>query len=121
MLLSNGEAWSRRRRLLTPAFHFDILKDYVAKFNASVNIMHVGFDTLYSRFSTQPIAVYSDILVWVVFAPDSGSLFRCLVQEKWRHLVEGGTTNIELFDHVTLMTLDSLLKCAFSHNSDCQR
>ncbi|XP_075871517.1 cytochrome P450 4F3 [Nelusetta ayraudi] len=81
LLLSNGEAWSRRRRLLTPAFHFDILKDYVAKFNASVNIMH----------------------------------------EKWRHLVEGGTTNIELFDHVTLMTLDSLLKCAFSHNSDCQR
>lgn len=42
-------------------------------------------------------------------------------QEKWRHLVEEGTTTIELFDHVTLMTLDSLLKCAFSYDSNCQR
>lgn len=51
LLLSNGEAWSRRRRLLTPAFHFDILKHYVAKFNASVNIMHVGFKTLCTCFT----------------------------------------------------------------------
>lgn len=41
LLLSNGEEWSRRRRLLTPAFHFDILKNYVAKFNTSTNTMHV--------------------------------------------------------------------------------
>lgn len=71
--------------------------------------------------TAQPVAVYTDLLVWVVFALDSGSVFRCLFQKKWRHLVEGGITNIELFDHVTLMTLDSLLKCAFSYNSDCQR
>lgn len=41
LLLCNGEEWSRRRRLLTPAFHFDILKNYVTKFNTSTNIMHV--------------------------------------------------------------------------------
>ncbi|XP_049425828.1 cytochrome P450 4F3 [Epinephelus fuscoguttatus] len=81
LLLSDGEVWSRKRRLLTPAFHFDILKSYVARFNTSTNTMH----------------------------------------EKWRHLVAKGTTNIEMFDHITLMTLDSLLKCAFSYNSNCQR
>ncbi|XP_033479063.1 cytochrome P450 4F3 [Epinephelus lanceolatus] len=81
LLLSDGEEWSRKRRLLTPAFHFDILKSYVARFNTSTNTMH----------------------------------------EKWRHLVAKGTTNIEMFDHITLMTLDSLLKCAFSYNSNCQR
>ncbi|XP_039998136.1 cytochrome P450 4F3 isoform X2 [Xiphias gladius] len=70
LLLSNGEVWSRKRRLLTPAFHFDILKNYVAKFNTSANTMH----------------------------------------DKWSHLVAEGRTNIEMFDHVTLMTLDSLLK-----------
>ncbi|XP_070711569.1 cytochrome P450 4F3 isoform X1 [Pempheris klunzingeri] len=81
LLLSNGEEWSRKRRLLTPAFHFDILRSYVAKFNSSADTMH----------------------------------------DKWRRLAATGTTNIEMFDHVTLMTLDSLLKCAFSYNSNCQQ
>ncbi|XP_053170709.1 cytochrome P450 4F3 [Scomber japonicus] len=80
LLLSNGEEWSRKRRLLTPAFHFDILKNYVVKFNTSADTMH----------------------------------------EKWQHLVAEGRNNIEMFDHVTLMTLDSLLQCAFSYNSNCQ-
>uniref|UniRef100_A0A8C6Q3B5 aromatase n=1 Tax=Nothobranchius furzeri TaxID=105023 RepID=A0A8C6Q3B5_NOTFU len=80
LLLSNGEAWSRRRRLLTPAFHFDVLKNYVLTFNSSTNTMH----------------------------------------SKWRRLLSEGTTNIEMFNHVTLMTLDSLLKCAFSYRSNCQ-
>ncbi|XP_077566340.1 cytochrome P450 4F3 [Stigmatopora nigra] len=80
LLISNGKAWSRRRRLLTPAFHFDILRNYIARFNSSADTMH----------------------------------------DKWQRLVAKGNTTIEIFDHVTLMTLDSLLKCAFSYNSNCQ-
>ncbi|XP_028250858.1 cytochrome P450 4F3 [Parambassis ranga] len=80
LLLSNGEVWSRKRRLLTPAFHFDILRTYITIFNSSTKTMH----------------------------------------DKWRRLVAEGRTNIEMFDHVTLMTLDSLLKCAFSCDSNCQ-
>uniref|UniRef100_H3DID8 aromatase n=1 Tax=Tetraodon nigroviridis TaxID=99883 RepID=H3DID8_TETNG len=81
LLLSNGEVWLRKRRLLTPAFHFDILKNYVAKFNTSTNTMH----------------------------------------DKWRRLAAEGPTHVEAFEDVTLMTLDSLLKCAFSYDSDCQQ
>ncbi|XP_034533589.1 cytochrome P450 4F3 [Notolabrus celidotus] len=81
LLISNGEEWHRRRRLLTPAFHFDILKNYVSTFNTSANTMH----------------------------------------DKWHRLVSEGRNNIEMFDHVTLMTLDSLLKCAFSYSSNCQQ
>ncbi|CAJ1086973.1 cytochrome P450 4F3 [Xyrichtys novacula] len=81
LLISNGEEWHRRRRLLTPAFHFDILKNYIRTFNTSANTMH----------------------------------------DKWHHLVAEGCTNMEMFNHVTLMTLDSLLKCAFSYDSNCQR
>ncbi|KAL2078541.1 hypothetical protein ACEWY4_026226 [Coilia grayii] len=80
LLLSNGEQWSRQRRLLTPAFHFDILRSYVVIFNQSANIMHA----------------------------------------KWRRLVAGGQDCLDMFEQLSLMTLDSLLKCVFSYDSQCQ-
>ncbi|CAL8283740.1 unnamed protein product [Gadus morhua 'NCC'] len=80
LLLSNGEEWSRRRRLLTPAFHFDVLKGYVAVVHNATHTMH----------------------------------------SKWIRLSSEGQRDLEMFQHVGLMTLDSLLRCAFSHSSDCQ-
>ncbi|XP_076856679.1 cytochrome P450 4F3 [Brachyhypopomus gauderio] len=80
LLLSNGAQWSRQRRLLTPAFHFDILKNYVSIFNQSTNKMH----------------------------------------ENWRHLLAEGKKDFNMFEYVSMMTLDSLLKCTFSYDSHCQ-
>ena len=42
LLLSRGDKWSRHRRLLTPAFHFDILKPYMKIFNQCADTMHVS-------------------------------------------------------------------------------
>ncbi|XP_028983307.1 cytochrome P450 4F3 [Betta splendens] len=81
LLISNGALWSRKRRLLNPAFHFDVLRNYVTTFNSSTDVMH----------------------------------------DKWRRLLAGGGTSLEMFHHVSLMTLDSLLKCAFSYDSNCQQ
>uniref|UniRef100_A0A671QFM6 Docosahexaenoic acid omega-hydroxylase CYP4F3-like n=1 Tax=Sinocyclocheilus anshuiensis TaxID=1608454 RepID=A0A671QFM6_9TELE len=80
LLLQNGQEWSRHRRLLTPAFHFDILKKYVHIFNQSTNIMHA----------------------------------------KWRRLLAEKQNSLDMFEHMSSMTLDSLLKCTFSCDSHCQ-
>ncbi|XP_003944878.1 ultra-long-chain fatty acid omega-hydroxylase [Saimiri boliviensis] len=80
LLLSRGDKWSRHRRLLTPAFHFDILKPYMKIFNQCTDTMHA----------------------------------------KWRRLAEGPVVSLDMFEHVSLMTLDSLQKCVFSYNSNCQ-
>ncbi|CAH3015399.1 unnamed protein product [Porites evermanni] len=77
LVTSEGERWFRMRRLLTPAFHFEILKPYVRVFQDST-------DVLLKKWSSQ------------------------------------GSGEVELFHHVSLMTLDSILKCAHSYVSNCQ-
>ncbi|XP_064612105.1 ultra-long-chain fatty acid omega-hydroxylase-like [Liolophura sinensis] len=37
LLTSDGQKWARNRRLLTPAFHFDILKPYIHVYNSAVD------------------------------------------------------------------------------------
>ncbi|XP_038174407.1 cytochrome P450 4F4-like [Arvicola amphibius] len=80
LLVSAGDKWNRHRRMLTPAFHFNILKPYVKIFNDSTNIMH----------------------------------------DKWLHLASGGSTRLDMFQNISLMTLDTLQRCVFSFNSNCQ-
>ncbi|XP_045900327.1 cytochrome P450 4B1 isoform X1 [Micropterus dolomieu] len=79
LLVSKGQKWFRHRRLLTPGFHYDVLKPYVKLMSDSAKTM---------------------LDKWEVYADNNESF--------------------ELFEHVSLMTLDSILKCAFSHNSNCQ-
>ncbi|XP_025222653.1 docosahexaenoic acid omega-hydroxylase CYP4F3-like isoform X2 [Theropithecus gelada] len=80
LLISAGDKWRWHRHLLTPAFHFKILKPYVKIFNDSANIMHA----------------------------------------KWQRLALEGSARVDMFEHISLMTLDILQKCAFSFDSHCQ-
>ena len=49
-----------------------------------------------------------------------GSPCVSLSQAKWRRLAEGPVVSLDMFEHISLMTLDTLQKCVFSHNSNCQ-
>ncbi|XP_036035313.1 cytochrome P450 4A12A isoform X4 [Onychomys torridus] len=79
LLLLNGERWFQHRRMLTPAFHYDILKPYVRIMADSVHIM----------------------------------------LDKWEQMV-GQDSTLEIFRHISLMTLDTIMKCAFSHEGSVQ-
>ena len=46
LLLSHGEKWSIRRKMITPTFHFDILRDYLVIMNENVEILVNKFSGL---------------------------------------------------------------------------
>ncbi|KAJ3598659.1 hypothetical protein NHX12_002164 [Muraenolepis orangiensis] len=80
LLVTSGQKWFSHRRLLTPGFHFNILKPYV-KLTADC----------------------SKVML-----------------DKW----EGYSQTNELFEvsgDVSLMSLDNIMKCAFSNDSNCQK
>ncbi|XP_029308135.1 cytochrome P450 4B1-like [Cottoperca gobio] len=79
LLVSKGQKWFRHRKLLTPGFHYEVLKPYIKLMSESVKTM----------------------------------------LDKWESYANTNES-FEVFEHVSLMTLDSILKCAFSYNSNCQ-
>uniref|UniRef100_A0A8C5QDA3 Cytochrome P450 n=1 Tax=Leptobrachium leishanense TaxID=445787 RepID=A0A8C5QDA3_9ANUR len=79
LLILSGPKWQQHRKLLTPGFHYDVLKPYVKLTSDCTNVM-LG---------------------------------------KWEPLASG-KESVELFHHVSLMTLDTIMKCAFSYQSNCQ-
>ena len=42
LLIANGDRWARNRRLLTPAFHFDILQNYATIQNKCTDVLLVS-------------------------------------------------------------------------------
>ncbi|KAM6100856.1 ultra-long-chain fatty acid omega-hydroxylase [Pterocles gutturalis] len=83
LLLSRGQKWARHRRLLTPAFHGDVLKGYLGAFNQSTRSMHARW----------------------------GAAARAA----------GGRAVLEVLEQLSLLTLDTLQKCVFSHQSHCHQ
>ncbi|NXU14776.1 CP4FN protein, partial [Pardalotus punctatus] len=89
LLLSRGQRWVRHRRLLTPAFHGDVLRNYLGIFNQSTRVLLVR-DPKCAR--------------WGAAAAAAG----------------GGPVGLEVLQPLSLLTLDTLQKCIFSHESHCQ-
>uniref|UniRef100_A0A8C6ZYN9 Cytochrome P450 4B1-like n=1 Tax=Nothoprocta perdicaria TaxID=30464 RepID=A0A8C6ZYN9_NOTPE len=75
LLVTSGAKWFQHRKLLTPAFHYDVLKPYMRLMSDSVKVM----------------------------------------LDKWEKNKE--RKPVELFHDVSLMTLDTIMKCAFSYNT----
>ena len=50
LLIAGGAKWARNRRLLTPAFHFDILKPYIDVYNSSADVLIVSSSIICTSF-----------------------------------------------------------------------
>ena len=59
LLVSEGKKWFRNRRLLTPAFHYEILKPYVQVSNGCLKVMLEQWLT--SAKQKQPVKVFDSI------------------------------------------------------------
>ncbi|XP_007521412.1 cytochrome P450 4A11-like [Erinaceus europaeus] len=79
LILLDGKTWFEHRRMLTPAFHHEILKPYVGIMVDSTRVM----------------------------------------LDKWEEFISQNTS-LEIFRHVSLMTLDVIMKCAFSYQGSVQ-
>uniref|UniRef100_A0A8C3FRY2 Uncharacterized protein n=1 Tax=Chrysemys picta bellii TaxID=8478 RepID=A0A8C3FRY2_CHRPI len=79
LIVLHGPKWFQHRRLLTPAFHNDILKSYVSLMADSTKVM----------------------------------------LDKWEKRITKDKS-LDIFEDVGLMALDSMLKCTFSYQSNCQ-
>ncbi|XP_012872414.1 PREDICTED: cytochrome P450 4A12-like isoform X2 [Dipodomys ordii] len=79
LLLLNGQTWFQHRRMLTPAFHYDILKPYVGIMVDSIQVM----------------------------------------LDQWEKL-SIQDNSLEIFEHISLMTLDTIMKCAFGQQECIQ-
>uniref|UniRef100_A0A8B9YHT5 Uncharacterized protein n=1 Tax=Bos mutus grunniens TaxID=30521 RepID=A0A8B9YHT5_BOSMU len=77
--------------------------------------------------------ILARILAWIYAFYDNCCRLRCFPQPpkrswfwghlglaKWQRLALEGSTRLDMFEHISLMTLDSLQKCVFSYDSNCQ-
>ena len=76
LLISQGKKWFRNRRLLTPAFHYEILKPYINVYNSCLKIMLQKWTA--SAEKKEPVKVFEtvkllslDIIMRCVFSFES--------------------------------------------------
>ncbi|KAG7158438.1 Cytochrome P450 4c3-like 2 [Homarus americanus] len=63
LLTSAGSRWQTHRKLLTPAFHFKILEEFMGVFNSQGNKL---VQKLHKKADGQPFDIFSDITLCVL-------------------------------------------------------
>ena len=80
LLLLNHDKWFTHRRLLTPAFHGEVIKSYVETHNDCVDVL----------------------------------------LQKWMDGMQDGNDVVEVYQNLNLLSLDVILRCVCSYESECQ-
>lgn len=80
ILTATGASWRFKRRLMTPAFHFRVLSDYLSTFNNNATLLVERVEKLTSKEPAEPIPAFRltqncalDIITKVLMGVDLGS------------------------------------------------
>ncbi|KAL4667013.1 hypothetical protein H8959_005702 [Pygathrix nigripes] len=105
--------------MLTPAFHYDTLKPYVVLMADSMQVMLISpcLSLLHTQYSTHSHQFHSQSCVPQT-AIDTATCNNTLRTNgrSWSARI----TPLEVSEHISLMTLDIMMKCAFSHQGSIQ-
>ncbi|XP_068611355.1 cytochrome P450 4T8 [Brachionichthys hirsutus] len=101
--------------LATPEPKDDLFYGFVESWIGNGLLVSKGQKWFRHRRLLTPGFHYDTLKSYVKLMEDSTKI----MLDKWERY-GNGTESFELFEHVSLMTLDTILKCAFSCNSRCQ-
>lgn len=80
ILTATGESWRFKRRMMTPAFHFRVLSDYLSTFNNNSTLLVERVEKLTAKEPAEPIPAFRltqncalDIITKVLMGVDLGS------------------------------------------------
>ena len=135
LLVSSGQKWNRTRKLITPAFHADILKPYMKIYNECAERMIERIRTRNSskngaRAPDKPSTVTDKLsnihgsdMISTVNDKGSTRTHKHFPTDISSHKPDVDNGKPEAFEISTLLrmcTLNIILKCAFSNNEDVQ-
>lgn len=66
LALTHGERWHKLRKLLTPAFHFQILERYIQIFEEQSNILLEKIENLPNMETTDPFPIFQTFSLDVI-------------------------------------------------------
>lgn len=104
LLLSEGKKWERSRRLLTPAFHFDILRPYVIIYN---DVADIFLGKLQKSCSAGEVVEISSIVTLATL----DTMLRCALSYKG-HIQEKGSSHpyVEAVSRLITLIVNRALK-----------
>ncbi|XP_072014798.1 cytochrome P450 4F2-like [Amphiura filiformis] len=102
LLLAGGKKWARNRRLLTPAFHFDILKPYIDVYNNAVVTLLDKMDTHATDGTSFEVCKHISLCTLEI-------LLECAFSQKPNYQIEGGRDQyVHTVRDLTLSIVDRL-------------
>lgn len=104
LVLSGSRKWERNRRLLTPAFHFDILRPYVFIYN---DVADTFLDKLQKSCSAGEVVEISSLVTLATL----DTMLRCALSYKG-HIQEMGSSHpyVEAVSQLTKLVVNRSLK-----------